>query len=336
MTEPTEPIASSPPPSPYAPDDRRPPGPDAPPPALLAGSAPVSFGINVPLPADAWMPDGDAIVAAIADLGYRGTELGPPGFLGDGPAVRERLSRRGLELIGSFLPMAFSRQDRFDSERAWLTESLAIIREGSGLERPFAILSDGFGEPERMAFAGRIEEHPEAWLPAKRFRTLMDNLHRAAETCQAAGFQAVLHHHAGTYIETGAEIRRVLDAMDPALLGLCLDTGHARFGGADPSALVHTYHELIRHVHLKDCSTAVLEAGHERGDDFGTLVRAGAFCELGRGDAGIADCVEALRQHDYHGWVVVEQDRYLLADDTFEDLVAAQRRNRDYLATLGV
>ncbi|HEX7473535.1 MAG TPA: TIM barrel protein [Candidatus Limnocylindrales bacterium] len=305
-------------------------------PALLAGSAPVCFGGNEVLPPNAWMPDGDAIIEAISDLGYLGTELGPPGFLGDGPEVRERLGRRRLELIGSFLPMHFSRQDRFDDERAWLTESLAIIREASGLERPFAILSDGFDEPERMAFAGRIEEHPEAWLRTRRFQTLMDNLHRAAEICQAAGFEAVLHHHAGTYIETGAEIRRVLDAMDPALLGLCLDTGHARFGGADPTALVHTYHELIRHVHLKDCSTAVLNAGRERGEDFEVLVQAGAFCELGQGDAGVADCVEALRQHDYNGWIVVEQDRYLLANDTFEDVVAAQRRNREYLATLGI
>ena len=203
-------------------------------PALLSGSAPVSFGVNEVLPSDAWMPEPDRIVDAIADLGYRGTELGPPGFLGDGREVRERLGRRGLELIGSFLPMHFSRQERFDDERAWLTNSLRIIREASGLEHPFAILSDGFDEPERMKYAGRIDEHPEAWLSSERFDTLMDNLHRAGEICRAAGFEPVLHHHAATYVETADEIRRVLDRMDGSLIALCLDTGHARFGGADP------------------------------------------------------------------------------------------------------
>ena len=33
---------------------------------------------------------------------------------------------------------------------------------------------------------------------------------------------------------------------------------------------------------------------------------------------------------------VVEQDRYLRTTDTFEDVVAAQRRNREYLETLGI
>jgi len=305
-------------------------------PSMLAASAPVCFGVNEILPPDAWMPDPSAVVEAIADLGYRGTELGPPGFLGSGPEVRDRLARSGLELVGSFLPLHFSRQSQFDDERSWLADSLAIIREGSSLERPFAILSDGFDEPARMAFAGRIAKHPEAWLPADRFATLMSNLHRAAEICRSAGFEPVLHHHAATYVETADEIRRVLDAMDPSLLGLCLDTGHARFGGADPVELAETYHALIRHVHLKDMASAVLAAGRDRGEDFEALTGAGAFCELGRGDARIADVVAALRRHDYRGWVVVEQDRYLRAGDTLADVVAAQRRNREYLATLGI
>ena len=303
---------------------------------IVAASAPVCFGVNEILPSDSWMPDPEAVVEAIADLGYAGTELGPPGYLGTGPEVRDRLDRHGLQLVGSFLPMHFSRQEQFDEERAWLADSLAIIREGSSLDHPFAILSDGFNEPARMAFAGRIAEHREAWLPADRFATLMANLHRAAEICRSAGFEPVLHHHAATYVETADEIRRVLDAMDPSLLGLCLDTGHARFGGADPVALVETYHPLIRHVHLKDVASGVLAAGHDRGDDFATLTGSGAFCELGRGDAGVGDVIAALRRHDYRGWVVVEQDRYLRRGDTLGDVVAAQRRNRGYLATLGI
>lgn len=305
-------------------------------PPLLAGSAPVCFGVNEVLPPDAWMPEPDQIVDAIADLGYLGMELGPPGFLGDGRAVLERLRRRGLELIGSFLPMHFSRQDQFDAERDWLVNSLRIIREASGLEHPFAILSDGFDEPERMQFAGRIQEHPEAWLPEARFATLMDNLHRAGEICREAGFEPVLHHHAATYVETADEIRRVLDHMDGSLMTLCLDTGHARFGGADPAELVEAYHDLIRHVHLKDVSAALMEDGLARGDDFEALVGKGAFCELGLGDAGIDRVVGALRKHGYRGWIVVEQDRYLGQGDTLGDVVAAQRRNRAYMRSLGI
>jgi inosose dehydratase len=303
---------------------------------LLAGSAPVCFGVNEVLPSDAWMPAPGAIVGAIADLGYRGMELGPPGFLGDASQVRALLTGVGLELIGSFLPMHFSRAERFREELSWLSESVAIIREASTLPRPFAILSDGFGEPDRMAFAGRIRDHPEARLSSSRFRTLMANLHRAAEQCRAAGLEPVLHHHAGTYVETAEEIEMVLEGMDASLLGLCLDTGHARFGGADPAALVDDYHALIRHVHLKDVSEQVLAEGLERGSDFEALTAAGAFCELGQGDAHIADVVGRLRLHGYEGWLVVEQDRYLRPTDTLADVVTSQHRNRAFLASLGI
>ena len=68
--------------------------------------------------------------------------------------------------------------------------------------RTFAVLSDHFDEPERLAFSGRIQDHPEAWLPPVRFERLIANLHRAAEICRSEGFEAVLHPHAGTYVET--------------------------------------------------------------------------------------------------------------------------------------
>jgi len=42
----------------------------------------------------------DEMLDWMAELGFEGTELGPPGYMGDGPAVRERLSARGLALVG--------------------------------------------------------------------------------------------------------------------------------------------------------------------------------------------------------------------------------------------
>jgi sugar phosphate isomerase/epimerase len=69
-------------------------------------------------------------------------------------------------------------------------------------------------EVQRRAFSGRIAQHPETWLSASRFDTLISNLHRAAEICREAGFEPVLHPHAATCIETADEIARVVDRMD--------------------------------------------------------------------------------------------------------------------------
>jgi inosose dehydratase len=304
---------------------------------IRVASAPVSFGVDEIIVDDAWMPRPDDMLDWMVDIGVAGTELGPPGFMGTGDEVRERLTSRNLELVGSFLPQHFSRNEKAEADRAWLRDSLRLVRDGTpDGSRPLAILSDHFDEPERLAFSGRIQEHPEAWLPPARFDALMDNLHRAAELCREEGFEAVLHPHAGTYVETADEIARVMDRMDPTLLGLCLDTGHFKFGGADPARSVDDYHELIRHVHIKDCRTQVMDDVKAEGKGLEEALSRGVFCQLGLGDSGIDEVMEALRRHDYRGWLVIEQDQFLRATDTPESVVAVQRANREYLRHFGV
>ena len=307
-------------------------------PAVRVGSAPAAFGVDEILVDDAWMPDPEQVLDWLVELDYAGTELGPPGYLaGDSADLHDRLSTRGLELVGSFLPQHFSRDEKAVDDRRWLRDTLRMIRAGTPEgSTPFAILSDQFDEPERMAFSGRIAEHPEAWLPARRFETLVANLHRAAELCREEGFEPVIHPHAGTYVETRDEIARLMDRLDPSLLGLCLDTGHFRFGGADPAESIETWYPLIRHVHLKDCRTSIMDAVKAEGRDLTEALTRGVFCPLGEGDSGIDGVIEALRRHDYRGWVIVEQDQFLRATDTPASLLAGQRRNREYLRRFGM
>lgn len=304
---------------------------------LRVAGAPVSFGVDEVIRGDAWMPGPVDLLDWIVDIGYEGTELGPPGYLGNADQLHERLASRGLELVGSFLPQHFSRNEKADEDRAWLRETLKLIREGTPDGRHgFAVLCDHFDEPDRRAFSGRIAEHPEAWLPPDRFESLIANLHRTAEICRSAGLDVVLHPHAGTYIETADEIARVLDRLDPSLLGLCLDTGHFRFGGADPTRAVHDYHDLIRHVHIKDCTTKVMDDVKAEGKGLEEALSRGVFCQLGQGDSGIDSVVEALRMHGYAGWLVVEQDQFLRPSDTPASVVAVQRANREYLRRFGI
>jgi inosose dehydratase len=304
---------------------------------IRVASAPVSFGVDEILTEDAWMPAPGDMLDWMVDIGVTGTELGPPGFLGDADEVRQRLSSRGLELVGAFLPQHFSRAEKASEDQAWLRETLRLIVESSPANsHPFAVLSDHFDEPDRQAFSGRIAEHPATWLSADRFETLIANLHRAAEICREMGLEPVLHPHAGTYIETADEISRVLDRLDPTVLGVCLDTGHFRFGGADPVRAVHDYHELIRHVHIKDCRTAVMDGVKAEGKGLVEALGRGVFCQLGFGDSQVQDVVEALRSHGYAGWLVVEQDQYLGPTDTPASVIAVQRANREYLRSLGI
>jgi len=303
---------------------------------MRLASAPVSFGVDE-VQADAWRPEPDDVLDIIRDLGFEGSELGPPGYLGDPGTTRKRLEQRGLELVASYLPLRFSRSESIEDDLEWLDGMLDLVKESApASSRPFVVLADSFSEPDRLALAGRIQDHPETWLPDDRFELLVTNLHRAAERCRLAGLEPVLHPHGGTYVETDREIRAVANRLDPALIGLCLDTGHARFGGADPAALARDYRHLIRHVHIKDCDTRVLRDVAAEGGGLKEAIGRGAFCELGTGDSGIVDVVWELVDGGYDGWLVVEQDRALTLGTTIEDLRASQARNVAFLATLGV
>ncbi len=301
---------------------------------MRIASAPCSFGVDEVVADDAWMPAPDEMLDWMLGIGYAGTELGAPGYLGTGAEARARLERRGLALVGAFLPQHLSRADRAPADREWLREQVTHLRaaspEGS---HPFAVLCEAVDEPDRLRWSGQIARHPETWLDAGRHRTLVDNLHRAGELVASLGLRAVIHPHAGTYIETDAEIERLMEALDPSIVGLCLDTGHFRYGGADPAQRVRDYASALHHVHIKDCRTRVLDE-LPQGEGFVGAVKRGVFCPLGEGDSDIPGCIAALASVGYRGWLVVEQDTALTPDVTRPQLVAGQRHNLAYLAAL--
>jgi inosose dehydratase len=300
-------------------------------------AAPVSYGVFEMTVGRPGLPDGPALVEAMAEEGYAGTEFGPPGFFGEARAVGELLAAHGLELVGSFLPLRFSRDEGFADDMRDLAATLAVLGEASeGRERPVVLLSDAFCEPDRMRYAGAIEAHPEAWLGERRQQLLFDNMHRAAEFCRERGFTTSFHPHAGTYIESPREVDALLEHMDTALLGLCFDTGHSAFGGGDPLALLRQAIELVNHVHFKDVDLELLARLHREGKGLEEAWEAGVFCALGTGGAHVGECLQQLLDAGYEGWIVVEQDRVLRPGESFDLVLEAARHNRAWLRERGL
>lgn len=304
-------------------------------PTMRIASAPCSYGVDEVMIDDIWMPGPDEMLDWMLGTGYEGTELGPPGFLGAGAAARDRLELRGLELVGAFMPQAFSRADKAPVDREWLREQVTLLKEASPAgNQPFVVLCEAIDEPDRLRWSGRTEDHPEAQLDATRFRTMMDNMHRAGELVRSMGLRAVIHPHAGTYLETDAEIDAMVNALDPSLVGLCLDTGHFRYGGANPAQRIRDYRSVLQHVHIKDCHTQILDDVKAEGKDLYAALVRGVFCELGDGDSGIDEVVVALREVGYEGWLVIEQDQFLKDTVTRNQLANAQRKNLEHLKAL--
>jgi inosose dehydratase len=305
---------------------------------MRIASAPVSFGVFEMTADDTGLPDPMAVLDAIVDSGHEGTELGPPGYFGDGTDAARALERRGLELVGSFLPLRLSRSEHLEEDMAFLERALDLLDRTtpSSGERPRVLISDAFCEPDRLAQAGRIEQRPETWLSEARFVTLTDSAQRAAERCHERGYVPAFHYHGGTYVETPREIARFTARVDPGLLGLCFDSGHSLFGGGDPIEFLDTYGELVTHVHLKDVDGTVMEEIRTGGLGLEEAWRRGVFCLFGDGSVDLAGVVGRLRRLNYTGWVVVEQDRYLRPGQTIESLAADARHNRGVLRELGL
>jgi inosose dehydratase len=118
----------------------------------------------------------------------------------------------------------------------------------------------------------------------------------------------VLHHHAGTFVETPAEVDRFLAETDPERVGLLLDTGHYVYGGGDPLDCVRRHGPRIRYVHLKDARADELERVRTSAIGMDEAWKRGVFCPLGEGVVDFPRVIEALRGHAYAGWMIVEQD----------------------------
>jgi len=304
--------------------------------SIRVAAAPVSWGVFEKTEGDPLQLAPEAMLDQMAAAGYAGTELGPPGFLGDAGQLRERLASPHLPLVGAFLPQRFSRAEHAAEDRATMADVLDLLAAGHpDAVMPKAVLADASLEPERMRWAGQIPEHPEAALSADRFGTLIDNIQRAGEVCRERGFDPVLHFHAGSYCESASEIHAVFDALDTSIVGMCLDTGHALFGGADPLELLESYGDIVRHVHIKDCDLEVLGEVCRSGGGLMEAWDRGVFCQLGQGTAGLDTFLEALKARAWEGWLVVEQDRFLKPTDTPEALLALHTANRQWLAKQG-
>jgi len=295
------------------------------------GNAPCSWGV---LEFD--LEDGPADYVRVLDemvqSGYAGTELGDWGFLPTDPGtLRRELCERGLTLVGAFVPVALSDPARLEAGMETALRSAELLA-AVGDSTPLVILSDQNGsDPKRTLHAGRIRaEHGLSADGWKGFAAGAEQVARAIR--DRTGLRTVFHHHCAGFVETPAEIERLLQLTDPDLLGLCLDTGHHRFGGGDPRELLDRHGARVWHVHFKDCDPAVASRARHEGWDYFAAVHHGVFCELGRGDVDFPGVTAALRRREYQGWIVVEQDVLSGMGSPLE----SARANRRYLKEIGL
>ena len=264
------------------------------------------------------------------EIGYEGFELGNK-FPKDGPGLKAKLDDFGLACVSG-----------------WYSGFLAEVAPGQSndeavaeeIERCKAHMTklqfNGVNVVVYGECAGTIQGQIDTPV-SKRPHFASDALWQGyaqrlnafgAHLLQTYGIRLAYHHHMGAYVESPADIDKLMALTDPTKVFLLFDTGHAYFGGANsPVDLLKKHVGRVAHVHCKDVRTPVIAKARNEGWSFLNGVINGTFTVPGDGSIDYAAVLALLKAGGYQGWLVVEAEQdpavapsYLYAKKGFDTL----------------
>ena len=259
------------------------------------------------------------LLEEMAAAGYSATEWSTimpkdPDVLG--PDLRAR----GLQMLGGFVGLELRNANKRAQE---IQKGLEIGNYFKSLGASYLIAADT-GDARRIQEAGRVT----SCLTDSQWNSLGSGLNELASALKPAGVQLVFHNHVGTYVETEAETSRLLDVTDPSLVGWCLDCGHLTYGGGDTLRMLQRYGQRVGYIHIKDVDGQILQRSRQEAWSFHGALKSFIFTKLGQGIVNMPAVIQALKNHGYNGWLVVEQDT------TPGTPTSVARENRLYLEAL--
>jgi inosose dehydratase len=289
------------------------------------GSGPNSWGI--------WFPDDPnqtppgQFLDEVAEAGYEWIELGPRGYLPQGPTeLRAELEGRGLKASGNYVLGVLESAaawSELEGQLAWTGETL------SALGASYVVLIDDLYSD---LFTGHHKTSPI--LGSDAWKTLIETTHKSADFVAARfGLRLVFHPHAATHVEYETQIEAFLNDTDPGRVALCLDTGHHVWSGGDPVKFLRKHHDRIAYLHLKAVDSKVRDRVVRDDLPFATAVQMGIFCEPAQGAMNYAALRDALIEVDFDGFGIVEHDMYPAPPGR---PLPIARRTRRYLKEIGV
>lgn len=255
---------------------------------------------------DGWLdptlaPPLAARLSAIRAAGFEGVHTDVPADLTPA-AYATILADHGLHPAPGYLSVRLTDDDGERKQLAQRAARLGAQHAELGVPTLFLAMGMSRDAPRVAHPAVGFEFDPH------RLERVRDLLAEMAEMVGKEGITPAFHPHVGTWAETEAEARFILDTVDASVLGFGPDMGHLGWAGADVVQLVRDYADRITSVHVKDYDTNLAERATRSGWDYRKTVLAGLWREPGHGSADVDGFVTALSDH-FTGWLVVEVDR---------------------------
>lgn len=126
----------------------------------------------------------------------------------------------------------------------------------------------------------------------ERQKQTLVHIRSVARRAADRGVVCALHPNSppGSLFRTADDYEVMFDGLDPAYCGYAPDSGHIASGGMNPYEMFRQQLPNIRHAHFKD-----LSAG-------------GSWKPMGEGNIDHRAIVKLLKDHDYDGWIMVEEE----------------------------
>ncbi|MGJ3261939.1 MAG: myo-inosose-2 dehydratase [Salinarimonas sp.] len=260
----------------------------------------------------AWSNDDDRRLGAhisleecltdAAAIGFDGIEKGHK-FPEDAAALKATLGPYGLAYVSGWHSLNLLVRS-VDEEKAALDPVLDLLAAMGSRVCIVCETSNAIHGDDAKPLAERPILSDAEWPGFAR------GVEALAVHCAERGIDLVYHHHMGTVVQSAAEIDRLMAETGPATK-LLLDTGHAFFAGADPTALAHRHMDRVRHIHAKNVRPAIRREVEAERLSFLEGVRRGVFTVPGDPEGGV-DFLSVLAiaaEHGYDGWLVIEAEQ---------------------------
>ena len=292
---------------------------------IRVGGSPDSWGIW--FGSDSRQMPWQRFMDEVVEAGYEWIELGPYGYLPtDLPTLRAELARRGLKVSGTFTMM------HLEEPTVWPALEKEVLGTGellAALDAEFFILID---DTYTDLFTGGSIKDPV--LEDDAWKRLVDTTSRVGDLVREKfGLQMVFHPHADTHVQYEHQIEALLEQTDPERVSLCLDTGHHAYCGGEPVSFMGRHHDRIPYLHLKSVDRELQKKVEEGKIPFATAVSMDLFCEPSKGVVDFLAFRDLLREINYEGFAVVEQDIF---PAPFIKPLPIAKRTRTYLREIGI
>jgi inosose dehydratase len=242
------------------------------------------------------------------EIGYEGFELGNK-FPKDGPGLKAKLDQFGLACVSGWYSGELADDTREGQVEAEVTRCHAHMDKLRFNGVKVVVYGEVAGSVQGQIDTP-VSQRPRFASDAQ-WQGYAQRLDAFGAHLKAIyGITLAYHHHMGAYVESPADIDRLMALTNPGKVSLLFDTGHAWFGGADdPATLLKRHAARVVHVHCKDVRPGLIAKARNDGWSFLNGVLAGTFTVPGDGAIDFDAVLATLHAAGYQGWLVVEAEQ---------------------------